>query len=186
MQYLIKLHILVVIFTTTIYGENPMEIIITSKSINWLSILLPITTMLIVVVGFLITRKQLKSTQKLALENIRIEVLSKNRQDWINTLRDELSNYIGKLNEYRYLNKLDDIEELTIKDVLIIKEVTTIVTKIELLLNPTEKTHQDLIKLIKNMNKNIQTENEILSREKFIEYSQKILKEEWERVKKGN
>jgi len=56
--------------------------------------------------------------------------------------------------------------------------------KIELLLNFTETTHQNLVKLIKKINQEIQKNYKISDRERFIEYSQKILKEEWERVKK--
>ena len=139
MKFLIKLYVMVIIFTITIYGKNPMEIIITNENINWLSILLPVTTMLIVVAGFFITRKQLENTQKLALKNIRIEVLSKNRQDWINTLRNELSNYIGKLNEFIQLSGFEHDEKFDKEYIVLIREITTIEAKIELLLNFTEQ-----------------------------------------------
>lgn len=163
-----------VILTITVYGENPIEIIIKNEATNWI----PIITLSIVFLGFIGTIYATSSNKK-------IEVLSKNRQEWINTLRNELSNYIGKLNEYRHVQELDDIAEIPIRNLLIIQEVTTMSTKIELLLNPKKQIHQDLIELIKKINEDIQITGKISSREKFIEYSQKILKEEWERVKEG-
>ena len=50
--------------------------------------LLTAATLVAVVIGPFLTRRQIKSSEDIARRQITASVVSANRQDWINTLRD--------------------------------------------------------------------------------------------------
>jgi hypothetical protein len=116
-------------------------------------------------------------------------VVSANRQSWINTLRDTVSEYqssvtgmivflsVGKINSNEFHERFDRLEFLG--------------SKIRLLLNPCEKNHQKLVEIVtvlRSINAD-PTEEEIKKmrsqQDELTEVTQKVLKSEWERVKKG-
>jgi len=116
-------------------------------------------------------------------------VLSKNRQEWINTLRDELVELIVVLRslqtvmllprEHRDANELKElIEKITRREI-----------KITLLINPQEADHAELIQLISEglslaASASDHPKEEITEVErKITALSQRILKREWQRVK---
>ena len=130
-------------------------------------------------------------TLHIARRQIKANVLSPNRQQWINTLRDEISNYLaimartagataGRVEDQEYLRTC--IEDLCRSE-----------SKIQLLLNPKEADHVKLITLLKessssvwylNSDKKDRFPEDINNlRKNIIEISQPILKREWERVK---
>ena len=184
--------------------ESIPEIKITiEQPINWYMVLLPITTIVIVIIGFLMTRKQLEEKTKesinsfdktiekqteLAKNEIKLEVLSKNRQNWINSLRDELSRFMGTIktidNKHRMMSGRADANEInSFKDE--INNLGALKYKIYLLLNPEEDDNKILLKKIEEIilmaYKKEQPDKKL---DEIIKISQKVLKEEWKRVKK--
>lgn len=120
---------------------------------------------------------------------IEASVLSKNRQEWINTLRDELVELIVALRglqtvmilpqEHRSANELKGlIEKITRREI-----------KITLLINPKETDHAELIQLISDglllaASASDHPKERIIEVErKIATLSQRILKREWQRVK---
>ena len=206
MQSLTKLSLLIVVFTTTIYGDNPIEIILTNENTNWLSILLPISTMLIVIAGFFITRQSLKQNNEQIKYAKKIEVLAKGRQDWINTLRDEISFFLGAIKaSYSLLNEINYQEKqkenigyqntLELKWIFQIEKNQISKSKIELLLNSDDPNHKKLINILIEIveilnsvvNDNLDIDNSDKKlydcREALIKTSQITLKKEWEKIK---
>ncbi len=90
-------------------------------------------------------KEQIANQSKIAELNIKSEVLSRNRQDWINTLRISISEFtslfvlLSKANEKPIASKDDKWEKLFM-----------LKAKISLLINPNEDDHQQLEKLIEN------------------------------------
>jgi hypothetical protein len=114
------------------------------------------------------------------------------RQAWINTLRDDISRFIGQLDSTAKLvlinktSKSEDKEETSsavIKDSVKLREIKS---KIELLINPREQKHIQLVSLLTESIENIKKlESNSSVVDRITNISQKILKEEWKRVKDG-
>jgi hypothetical protein len=118
---------------------------------------------------------------------LRRTIVSKSRQAWINTLRDAIAELQTKsmiiIEEYRSAEHKDLIDAR--------RGIFLSINRIQLLLNPTEKDHVELIALLKllyhaTVYENITNEKEYDAIQSNItEKSQAILKREWNRVKKG-
>ncbi len=152
------------------------------------------TALIATIVGPLIswniTKKQISSSASIAENQIKASVVSVNRQTWINTLRDLISEYIALL---------ADLSLHPGKVVSQGKRVGLIFYKIRILLNPLEEDHVFFVKLISaNMSmirdfvkeQNQQKKEEIIvalvdQRDEIVSLTQAILKREWERVKQG-
>lgn len=144
------------------------------------------------IISYLTTKQTIKSQTKSAKEqseaqfniaerNIKSEVISRNRQDWINNLRINISEFISlciilsKVNEH-IVNSAEDKWE----------RFFAVRSIISLLINPKEDDHQQLDGLIEKATQSILNNNkEVLKniRPEVIKLSQQILKREWERVK---
>jgi len=121
------------------------------------------------------------------LVQLRRTIVSKSRQAWINTLRDAIAELQTKsmiiIEEYRSAEHKDLIDAR--------RGIFLSINRIQLLLNPTEKDHVELIALLKllyhaTVYENITNEKEYDAIQSNItEKSQAILKREWNRVKKG-
>ncbi|MCH8068539.1 MAG: hypothetical protein IID16_04610 [Candidatus Marinimicrobia bacterium] len=122
-------------------------------------------------------------------QQIHASVLSQNRQDWINNLRDQLSEFIAVVSTITTMSKSEEFKVKRGVDPFL--QIVLLQSKISLLVNPTEEDHSKLLKLIKkavgiatkpaeekDSSELINTINEIIS------LSQNILKREWVRVKK--
>ena len=121
------------------------------------------------------------------------------RQAWINTIREDISKLIGQINSVSKLviiNKTSVEEEKskTSNDVILGSvEMRELQSKIELLINPKEKEHIELIALIDNIIQELKDYDHIFEYQKKHEnnikklttLSQDILKKEWDRVKDG-
>jgi len=194
-----------------IYKNDNMQSIskielIYSQPINWYLILLPISTIVIVIASFLMTRRQLEEKTKesinsfdktiekqteLSKNEIKLEVLSKNRQAWINSLRNELSEFMGLVSaiknhtiimrgDERLVSVKDNFNKIRIDT----NKLDTIKYKIYLLINPNEENSKKLIALLEPIKtKVLQEENVDNEIQQLIDISQKILKYEWNRVK---
>ena len=123
--------------------------------------------------------------------------ISEFRQIWINNLRNDISSLMGNLTEYntRWLVNEPGLDEIKFKNFLnenhsLINDLLKLKHSISLRLNKHE--HEDILinmdEIYKsivfptkdNMGKDFQEKTE-----HFIFLSHKILKSEWERVKKG-
>jgi hypothetical protein len=164
-----------------------------NNSTEYLSLLIALLAVFFSpIISYLITKQTIKSQAKSAKEqietqsniaerNIKAEVISRNRQDWINTLRISISEFISlciilsKVNEH-IVNSAEDKWE----------RFFALRSKISLLINPKEDDHQQLDELIEKATQFILNNNKEgfrNIRREIIKLSQQILKREWERVK---
>ena len=129
--------------------------------------------------------QQISTQTVIAERTIKSQVISANRQQWINTLRDTISEFVSLV--WMFSAALVTTE----KPFPEFQRLTQVRTKISLLLNPTEEDHKQLEDLL---SKSIQQIAEEVKKGKVGEgffdlrdqitvISQKILKREWERVK---
>ena len=119
-------------------------------------------------------------------------VLSKFRQEWINSLRDNISEYISCMFMIMIYNRTSEIgqgKEIAEE----CRKLVLLNHKISLMLNPNEENHNKLIKLLEGLTAVVAEEDRDKSTANYKEksndivvLSQIILKEEWIRVKKGN
>lgn len=125
---------------------------------------------------------QIVASREAANLNASVNVLSANRQVWINDVRNTLANFIvavdhltivssdGKLDEdVHLLAKTMNAHELHLK-------------RLQLLSNPKETDHIELIKLCNEYTNTI-TNNTRINQKELIAQGQVVLKREWERVK---
>lgn len=136
-------------------------------------------------VSFLIARQQFKAT-----------VISANRQQWINKLRDCIANFqtkskIALVEASLALNVETTVASNVKNHDEALKGMRFLSNKVALLINPNETDHSELISLFKqledhciNGDPNERTKEEKLQNA-ITTIGQKILKREWERVKRG-
>lgn len=130
--------------------------------------------------------KQLTTQLNIAEKALKSQVISGNRQEWINTLRDGLANFLSIL----FIISQGNLEKGAYQE----KAATLLLLrfKISLLLNPLENDHLQLdtfldqgIKYLSTISKKEEPNRQFSEiRLDIITLSQKILKREWERVKK--
>ncbi|MCE3272234.1 MAG: hypothetical protein K0S57_2631 [Ramlibacter sp.] len=143
-----------------------------------------------------------KKSQEIETTKSRVEILSKNRQDWINTLRNTISEYVSVMLSLVQLKELrravqTDFERLgntgnieaTVEWNYKVHAARTLATqlrvKIRLLSNPREEDFVSLLKAIDQLHDAVDASRKSVGEEieAVITTSQKILKSEWERVK---
>jgi P pilus assembly chaperone PapD len=125
-----------------------------------------------------------------ARRQIRASVVSNNRQQWIDNLRDTIADFLAKQLMVRSLSRQAHADESSIPR---IEDVLRLVNKIELLVNPMEQDHAELVQLVcelgdamnqeKEKNKSFDVDPHV---KRIVALSQAILKREWERVKRGD
>jgi hypothetical protein len=157
-----------------------------------LQIVTAVTAFAAVIIGPLLTRRQIASAEEIARLQIRASVVSTNRQDWINTLRDAIAEFLSKEAMARTFNRLHHADAESLGR---IQEVLRLNCKITLLINSRESDHARLVKLIDKMTNSINGSNKTSDelrqidasindlRIETVTLSQAILKREWERVK---
>jgi hypothetical protein len=126
------------------------------------------------IIQLIISKRQINSS-----------VLSKNRQEWINTLRDSISEFISAITmiDDKKISTNEQFDSHTTK----LERILYINTKINLLINPNEEDHILLAEKLKRLLElYVKPDNneKIKVIDDTVELSQKILKREWERVKK--
>jgi hypothetical protein len=118
---------------------------------------------------------------------IRASVVSSNRQQWINNLRDTIADFLAKIIMVRTLNARSHPDISTLPR---LEEAMRLGNKIELLLNPKDADHAELAGLIGQLaDPSTETDRDLdingLNR-RVVQVSQAILKREWDRVKHGD
>jgi hypothetical protein len=126
-----------------------------------------------------------------ARQQFRGNVLSKNRQEWINKLRELLAEYDAILYDilanFRFGTALKSKEE----GVSTIMKANLIRCQIKLFINPNEVDHVALLDLISKLYNAASSQDDKQMKEftkledEYVALAQRILKREWERVKKG-
>lgn len=182
---------------------NPLEIRLLQPT-NLYIFVLPLVTIFIVLGSTFLSLRTIKIKSQEALyalrdsnenqlyisnENNKSErlksqeaIISNNRQDWIDSLRNELSSLLSHLTQYTIAS--DERQDQ------IFSKIWKEVYKIELLLNPNEDNHKKLINEVRKAfslcgkpdeEKEFKTQTELV-----LKLSKKVLKIEWQRVKSFN
>jgi len=112
---------------------------------------------------------------RIATKQINATVLSTNRQEWINMLRNNISEFIALCLIIKDLQNRENAPSLPEK----IECLNHRLSKIKLLINPTEDDHNELITLLAQATKSV--DPDVL--DKIEKRAQVILKREWVRVK---
>lgn len=143
-----------------------------------------IVAVLAVFVGPFVTlklgRKQIELSRRIASK----QIVAPMRQAWINTLREKLAELTGSAFHY-WNTRLVGTDELKDEEQ---KRLTQLEHEMELLINPTEEDHRELLDAIREMlgvmERNKGGEGKFTSaREKTTMLGQKIFKTEWNRIK---
>ena len=133
------------------------------------------------------------ATIYVAKKQINANLVSANRQNWINSLRNEIAQCGRdiKFVSVAYLAQVADDAVAWER----LEELTLTIDRIDLYLNPNEVEHQELMRLmdsarsktLESLQKKEKKSKELNNLAKNISrQAQKILKDEWERVKRGD
>ncbi len=153
------------------------------------SLIAAATALLAVILGPLVTLW-------VAQKHARISIRSQNRQAWINTLRDTISEFVAIST---LGSAIVDAKDMHLKA----ERLLFLEAKIKLLLNPNERDHKKLIELVTKCRlaladdikkltpsdddspeKSVsESQGELIS--VLVPLAQSVLKREWERVKKA-
>lgn len=129
-----------------------------------------------------VVNRQIESSKAVADLQARANVLSKNRQDWINTLRIEVAGFISAATMILpMLITQKDSQEMS----KLLSQLTLHLAKTKLLINPEEDDHRILIAKMEDVTNHVLGFNgqphELT--DELVALAQKVLKREWERVK---
>lgn len=125
-------------------------------------------------------------------KEVNAQVISTNRQVWINRLRDELAHFIKDVRHVPSTHAADAIT--TAEAIARYEDMALREERIKLLLNPTENDHIELLKLIASAREKTQTAinaKKSMANEQdsianlVVKAAQPVLKREWVRVKNG-
>ena len=153
-----------------------MPSLTTSDIVSILSILVALTAVIISpIVSFKLAKRQL---------------ISPIRQKWIDDLRDLMSTLLSKCRAAVIMNEGNGLLNSEKPDESLLNEILFLEQKLELMLNPNEDDHQQLIEHVDKITDSVQH-----GAGNFMEFGQRlsdasgfckaILKREWERVKNG-
>ncbi len=158
---------------------------------TWISLTSALTALIASVAGPVVTLR-------VGRQQFRANVLSVNRQRWIETLRDALADLVGQLqaaSSIRQATPLPSFASIGSDPVILarVEALIRTVAKIELLLNPLEADQQrlhkrmlDAIILLRGPAVEPDLKDRIdLAVTQITETAQVILKREWIRVKTG-
>lgn len=153
------------------------------ESIQLLSVVVALTAVIVgPLISLLVAKKQTESSKAVADLQARANVLSKNRQDWINTLRIEIAGFISSVTMVlpMLLTQKDSLEMHKL-----LSQLQLHLAKTKLLINPKEDDHTALISKMESVKNHVMSfkgQPQELTDE-LVALAQKVLKREWERVK---
>lgn len=138
------------------------------------------------IVNWKVSQRQIKNSKEIVKVEINASNIANKRQDWINTLRDYISELISLRLSLTYKIKDEKFGDVKFYELPEFIKLLTIVTKIDLLLNLKEP---DSLFLIQNIRKFTMVTNNDFTELGFdtsiiLDITKKILKNEWERIKK--
>ncbi len=142
-------------------------------------ILTPILSLIVAAVSAWYSTKRALSAERLARRHQSILEISKFRQEWINSLRNDLAQFNG-------LALFDKSDEQW-------HQMAMLISRIKLRMNPNDEDYNDFSRVIANVidragkseaEKAIEIEGKYHNAgDDLIEIGQRILKREWERLK---
>ena len=125
-----------------------------------------------------------------AKRQIKANTITGYRQKWIDNLRDELASLIGTISTDGMLNASSVCTEN--EKINSFEKLLQISSRIELLLNPLEPDHAELLRLVrkacqtpsssKATAQNVDEQGQFMR--EMLDKSKEVLKREWERVKR--
>ena len=145
-------------------------------------------------VSLKIAKRQFRVSLDIAKRQFNASVLSVNRQQWINTLRDQISELLA--DTFLLRREVERSPQETDRLYSNAQGVLRCAFKIKLLINPKEADHIHLVDSIDRLmilvvksaekveDKDIDSQFRVI-RDEIVSKSQEILKREWERVKEG-
>lgn len=151
------------------------------------AIIAAITALIAVVIGPLVTltvaKRQADASKGTADLQARANVLSKSRQEWINTLRNEIAGFMscmGHMLPSAVVGAANGGNTLQLT-----KDVRLHYAKVQLLINPNEPDHQALVNKMALMIEQLSQLRLNFDEANFelASLAQQILKREWVRVK---
>jgi len=160
----------------------------------YIAVIAALTALVAVIVGPLVSlhiaKRQVLVSLDIAKRQFNASVLSVNRQEWINTLRDEIADQLADIARFPHEKSL--LKQTPAEFYERVHKMSRCTTKIQLLLNPGEEDHRQLVGLfkktillmVKSPEKVTGSQLTDLQTE-IVSKSQEILKREWERVKEG-
>lgn len=148
------------------------------------------TSLIAVISSGLVAILSLFFNYRTSMKSSKMQIISPMRQIWINNLRDKLSEFniliynLGLLIELKKESGLSNNEQ---KDY--ISEAIRLRIEVELLLNPNEKIHNELLSLLEKtitipLDKELKNIHE--SCKILLDKTKEVLKKEWIVVKEGN
>ncbi|MFN8231155.1 MAG: hypothetical protein U0V03_09575 [Bacteroidia bacterium] len=110
------------------------------------------------------------------------------RQQWIDNLRNCISEYISKAEFLLLEIKINNKNEQSLVDIY--QDLIKLRYKIDLMLNPNEDDHKKIIEYLKNIrngiyDNNVTAENIQTEIAQLNEFTKTVLKKEWNVVKSG-
>ena len=133
-----------------------------------------------IVVSFILGQK----TSKYDYDNLFAETITKNRMEWINVWRENLSNMLAIADIFHSENITNgQTSEKSQEHIRMEKEYNKSKYMILSRLNLTEVKHKLLMKSIMKFNYSPENENYTPEREFILDLAREILKPEWERLK---
>ena len=152
---------------------------------QWMQIITAAIAGLAIVVGPLVSLY-------VARRQIRASVVSNSRQQWINNLRDSLSEFLAKQMMARGLTAKDNADDSPLPRLERIEEVTRLAFKIQLLLSQGEKDQdelEDLVFAMLNTLNQQKDENRKFDAQACMDrinlVARSVIKAEWKRVASG-
>ena len=129
--------------------------------------------------------KQSDTSQSIAKLQASTNVLSKNRQEWINTLRNEISESLVCVIHASTISAIVKTEDRVTSILETMKDVLLHLSNARLLINPNETDHKSLIAKMEEMYYGLKTPdyNFRQAETELTLLAQVVLKREWERVK---
>lgn len=151
----------------------------TFESSEIISFLAMLVSLAAVIVGPIVTLKVAKR-----------QIVSPIRQKWIDELRELISEYLSECEKLLVLGK-DGILNKEETDERIFTRLLYLEQKLKLMLNPNEERHIELLEIVNELTEEIHHGvGDIIEfggkLRDATKVSQKILKEEWVRVKSGD
>ncbi len=127
----------------------------------------------------------------IAKKQITTTLRSTSRRDWIDTLREEVAEIAGLVQEAGIKRVGRNLTDSDIDEFA--RRISRKLTKIELLLNPNEDLHNRLVYLLREVLAEVWKPGKTPDAEKtrelhdsILKVSKEILKAEWDRVKVGD
>lgn len=151
------------------------------------SILGPLAAYLIAVTNikalFKNTRSQIRSTTEVAKLQIHSNVISQNRQKWVDALREDLSAFVTELEVIKEKIRNSTSTPTNLQELS--KGLFLVYNRLRFRLNPDKQDHVDIIKCMENILSDVTASDVRAKSENLVLLGQRLIRKEWVRIKSG-